>query len=89
MNTNVDLDIPPSNATPESEHTDIQKELNDALEAAKASGDEKLIRIIGNALTYFTRSQVADQEGTVSEEKLEGLSEDFIRNWQKVAGIIK
>ena len=70
-------------------HTDIQKELNDALEAAKAKGDEKLIRIIGNALTYFTRSQVADQEGTVSEEKLEGLSEDFIRNWQKVAGIIK
>jgi hypothetical protein len=63
--------------------TDVQKELMDALEAAKASGDEKLIRQIGNALTYFTRSQVSKDENppSMNEEismeaidRLEGLA---------------
>lgn len=40
----------------------VQKELMDALEAAKAMGDEKLVRQIGNALTYFTRQQVSGEE---------------------------
>jgi hypothetical protein len=63
--------------------SDVQKELMDALEAAKASGDEKLIRQIGNALTYFTRSQVSKEENppSMNEEismeaidRLEGLA---------------
>lgn len=62
--------------------SDVQKELMDALEAAKASGDEKLIRQIGNALTYFTRSQVSKEEApTMSEaispeavDRMEGLA---------------
>jgi hypothetical protein len=62
--------------------TDVQKELMDALEAAKASGDEKLVRQIGNALTYFTRSQVSKEEApTMSEalspeaiDRMEGLA---------------
>lgn len=41
---------------------DVQKELMDALEAAKGLGDKKLVRQIGNALTYFTRSQVSKDE---------------------------
>jgi hypothetical protein len=84
MNANTDLDIPPTDATPEPTHSDVQKELTDALEAAKASGDEKLIRIIGNALTYFTRSQVAGEEGNMG-----GLNESFIKKMQRTAGIIK
>ena len=51
--------------------TDVQKELMDALEAAKASGDEKLIRQIGNALTYFTRSQVSKEEAPTMSEGIE------------------
>ncbi len=41
---------------------DVQKELMDALEAAKGIGDVKLQRQISNALTYFTRQQVASSE---------------------------
>jgi hypothetical protein len=51
--------------------TDVQKELMDALEAAKASGDEKLVRQIGNALTYFTRSQVSKEEVPSMNEGME------------------
>ena len=45
---------------------DVQKELMDALEAAKSIGDVKLQRQISNALTYFTRQQVAGSEGEAS-----------------------
>lgn len=41
---------------------DVQKELTDALEAAKKLGDKKLVRQIGNALTYFTRQQISSEE---------------------------
>ena len=51
--------------------TDVQKELMDALEAAKTSGDEKLVRQIGNALTYFTRSQVSKEEAPTMSEGME------------------
>ena len=40
----------------------VQKELTDALEAAKQLGDKKLVRQIGNALTYFTRQQISSEE---------------------------
>lgn len=40
---------------------DVQKELMDALEAAKSIGDPKLQRQISNALTYFTRQQVSQE----------------------------
>jgi hypothetical protein len=45
---------------------DVQKELMDALEAAKSIGDVKLQRQISNALTYFTRQQVAGSEAEAS-----------------------
>ena len=45
---------------------DVQKELMDALEAAKNIGDVKLQRQISNALTYFTRQQVAGSEAEAS-----------------------
>ena len=45
---------------------DVQKELMDALEAARSEGDAKLERIISNALTYFTRQQVAKSETEAS-----------------------
>ena len=41
---------------------DVQKELMDALEASKKLGDKKLTRQIGNALTYFTRTQITKDE---------------------------
>jgi hypothetical protein len=59
-------EIPAGEETPITEPTspsyDVQKELMDALNAAKSIGDEKLVRQIGNALTYFTRTQVAKEE---------------------------
>jgi hypothetical protein len=59
------------NTTPVPAASDVQKELMDALEAAKASGDEKLVRQIGNALTYFTRSQVSKEEAPTMSEGIE------------------
>ena len=55
-----DLNIDDTLSTPQ----EVQKELTDALEAAKKLGDKKLIRQIGNALTYFTRSQISQDEET-------------------------
>jgi len=57
--TEDNIDLSTKTITPQ----DVQKELTDALEAAKGLGDEKLVRQIGNALTYFTRSQVSGEEG--------------------------
>lgn len=64
--------------------TDVQKELMDALEAAKASGDEKLVRQIGNALTYFTRSQVSKEEAPTMSE---ALSYEYIDRMEGLANI--
>lgn len=36
----------------------VQDNLENALEAAKNLGDEKLVDQIGNTITYFTRSQI-------------------------------
>lgn len=57
-NEPIDTDSPVSVSSPQ----DVQKELMDALEAAKSLGDKKLVRQIGNALTYFTRTQIAQDE---------------------------
>ena len=60
---------------------DIQQNLEDALEAAKKLGDEKLIDQIGNTITFFTRTHVSSGG--------EALQEAEIRRWQIRAGIIK
>jgi hypothetical protein len=57
-NEPIDTDSPVSVSSPQ----DVQKELMDALEAAKSLGDKKLVRQIGNALTYFTRTQISQDE---------------------------
>ena len=66
--TEISTEMP---AEPVSPSYDVQKELMDALEAAKSIGDEKLVRQIGNALTYFTRTQVADKEAPTMSEGME------------------
>jgi hypothetical protein len=66
MDMGAEIDTAPVPAA-----SDVQKELMDALEAAKASGDEKLVRQIGNALTYFTRSQVSKEEAPTMSEGIE------------------
>jgi len=95
VDTNVDMGTE-MDTTSVPAASDVQKELMDALEAAKASGDEKLIRQIGNALTYFTRSQVSKEENPpamnegiedieVSEESYERMnnlvSQDDYKNF--------
>jgi hypothetical protein len=44
---------------------DVQSNLMAALKAAKGMGDKKLVRQIGNALTYFTRQQVSSDEESI------------------------
>jgi hypothetical protein len=41
---------------------EVQRDLTAALNSAKQLGDKKLVRQIGNALTYFTRQQISSEE---------------------------
>jgi len=41
---------------------EVQQDLTAALNSAKQLGDKKLVRQIGNALTYFTRQQISTEE---------------------------
>jgi hypothetical protein len=82
-------EIPAGEETPITEPTspsyDVQKELMDALNAAKSIGDEKLVRQIGNALTYFTRTQVAKEENPPAMK--EALSMDAMERMEGLANI--
>lgn len=40
----------------------VQKYLNKALKAAKGVGDKKLVRQVGNVLTYVTRTQISSED---------------------------
>ena len=48
---------------------DVQSHLIQALEAAEATGDEKLVTQIGNTITFVTRSQVKGAEAAVDESE--------------------
>ena len=48
---------------------DVQAHLIQALEAAEATGDEKLVTQIGNTITFVTRSQVKGAEAAVDESE--------------------
>lgn len=69
---------------------DLQNNLEKALEAAKEMGDEKLAKQIGNTITFFTRTHVVGDAGSVEEVEVEEveLNEGYTR-MQKLAGIIK
>ena len=47
----------------------VQSHLIQALEAAEATGDEKLVTQIGNTITFVTRSQVKGAEAAVDESE--------------------
>ena len=47
----------------------VQSHLIQALEAAEATGDEKLVTQIGNTITFVTRSQVKGAEAAVDENE--------------------
>lgn len=48
---------------------DVQNLLVQALQAAEATGDEKLVTQIGNTITFVTRSQVKGAEAAVDESE--------------------
>ena len=48
---------------------DVQNFLVQALNAAEATGDEKLVTQIGNTITFVTRSQVKGAEAAVDESE--------------------
>ena len=80
---------------------EVQDNLQAALEAAKALGDQKLVDQIGNSITFFTRTHVvgkaevaeADIDVEVNspvEDAEVGMKlEESINRMQKLAGLIK
>ena len=93
MDVDMEVDTEPSMDKSEKE---LQTNLENALNAAKAIGDEKLTNQIGNTITFFTRTHVVgDVSETVEEVEVEEveveeveLNEGYAR-MQKLAGIIK
>jgi len=81
------------------EKKDVQDNLEAALEAAKAIGDQKLVDQIGNSITFFTRQHVVGK-GEVAEADIDvdspaqeaeiGMNlDESINRMQKLAGLIK
>ena len=68
----------------------LQNNLEKALVAAKEMGDQKLADQIGNTITFFTRTHVVGDAGSVEEVEVEEveLNEGYTR-MQKLAGLIK
>jgi hypothetical protein len=64
----------------------IQDALTQAQAAAQKLGDEKLTDQIGNTITFFTRTHVANKDVTPVAEQLD---ESFINKLKHRAGIIK
>jgi hypothetical protein len=64
----------------------IQDALTQAQAAAQKLGDEKLTDQIGNTITFFTRTHVANKDVTPVAEQLD---EAFINKLKHRAGIIK
>ena len=88
IDVDMEVDTEPSMDKAEKE---LQTNLENALNAAKAMGDEKLTNQIGNTITFFTRTHVVgDVSETVEEVEVEEveLNEGYTR-MQKLAGIIK
>ena len=82
MDTDVEA---PSAEGLSGDEKELQSNLEKALGAAKAMGDEKLSNQIGNTITFFTRTHVVGDTGNVEEVE---LNEGYTR-MQKLAGIIK
>jgi len=78
---------------------EVQDNLQAALEAAKALGDEKLINQIGNTITFFTRTHVVgkgkvaeadiDVDSPAEEAEIGMKLEESINRMKKLAGLIK
>ena len=101
IDVDMEVDTEPSMDKAEKE---LQTNLENALNAAKAIGDEKLTNQIGNTITFFTRTHVVgDVSETVEEvsdrlkyknrrdyerENEDELNEGYTR-MQKLAGIVK
>jgi len=65
---------------------DVSDNLEAALEAARALGDEKLVDQIGNTITFFTRAHI------VKEDELQDEAEEMLQEslrMKKLAGLIK
>jgi hypothetical protein len=65
---------------------DVSDNLEAALEAARALGDEKLVDQIGNTITFFTRAHI------VKEDELQDEAEEMLQEslrMKRLAGLIK
>ena len=65
---------------------DVSDNLEAALEAARALGDEKLVDQIGNTITFFTRAHI------VKEDELQDEAEEMLQEshrMRRLAGLIK
>ena len=87
IDVDVEGDIDLADVEPEAsgDKGDIQSNLQAALQAAKAIGDQKLVDQIGNTITFFTRTHIVGDNDSVEENE---LNEGYTR-MKKLAGLIK
>jgi len=81
VDTDVEMDteVPAEPTSPkmDGDAKEVQDNLEAALAAAKAMGDQKLVDQIGNSITFFTRTHVVGKEETAMEE-IETVDEDTV-----------
>lgn len=58
------------------EEAAVMSDLDDALKGAQDLGDEKLVTLIGNIITYFTRQHVVKEGESGKEKHYKGAVED-------------
>lgn len=68
---------------------EVQDNLEAALEAAKAMGDQKLVDQIGNSITFFTRTHVVGKKVEEAEMDVEAEVDldESINRMKKLAGL--
>jgi len=82
------------------EKKEVQDNLEAALEAAKAIGDQKLVDQIGNSITFFTRTHVVgkaevaeeigiDIDNPATDAEVGMKLDESLNRMQKLAGLIK
>jgi len=83
----VDTEVPAEPAAPEmgGDAKEVQDNLEAALAAAKAMGDQKLVDQIGNSITFFTRTHVVGKESAMEEaEDSMKVNEVEFPMWTKI-----
>lgn len=74
MDTETDPEMDMGGGDMGGDTSEVLNHLESALEAAKATGDEKLMNQIGNTITFYTRQHVVKEEELFEVKRMKVLA---------------